>query len=126
MNKLWKRIHLSAETIAQYAESIESPLQTANGELIAPATMPIIFWEEFDIPWLPVNEPLIHGSQQFTYEAPLTAGMTIDCELSLHKVEKKDGRQGNLTLYTHSLVCTSENNLIVTAETVLISVGEGK
>lgn len=126
MNKLRKRIYLSAETIAQYAESIESPLQTANGELIAPATMPIIFWEEFDIPWLPVNEPLIHGSQQFTYEARLTAGMTIDCELSLHTVEKKAGRQGNLTLYTHSLVCTSENNLIVTAETVLISMGEGK
>lgn len=126
MNKLQKRIYISAESIIQYANSIEFPLQTANGELIAPATMPIIFWQEFDVPWLPKNEPLIHGSQQFIYEEPLTAGMTLNCELALHKVEKKAGREGNLTLYTHSLVCTRENNLIVTAETVLIFVGDGK
>lgn len=126
MNELHKRIYVSAESITRYAKSIEFPVPTSSGELIAPATMPIIFWSEFDIPWLPMNGPLIHGSQQFIYEEPLTAGMTLNCELSLHKVEEKAGRQGNLTLYTHSLVCTRENNLIVTAETVLIFVGDGK
>lgn len=125
MNMLQKRIYVSAKSITQYAKSIEFPVPTSSGELIAPATMPIIFWSEFDIPWLPMNEPLIHGSQQFSYEAPITAGMTLDCELSLQKVEKKAGRHGNLTLYTHRLVCTSRNKLIVTAETVLISVGDG-
>lgn len=122
MNKLEQRIHVSAEMITQYAKSIEYPLQSVNGVLIAPATMPIIFWKEFDIPWLDRDMPLIHGSQHFSYETPVTAGMILDCELTLVKVEKKSGSRNNLTLYTHTLVCTCDGSLIVTAETVLISV----
>ncbi|MWV42785.1 hypothetical protein GRF59_04020 [Paenibacillus sp. HJL G12] len=125
MTKLHQRVQLSAEWISAYAKSIGAPMQTLNGVLIAPATMPVIFWKGFDIPWLHMNKPLIHGSQRFSYEAPITADMTLDCELSLTKIEKKAGKQGELTFYTHSLVCKCEGEHIVTAETVLIAVGGG-
>lgn len=123
MNSVQHRLHITTEWISRYAQSIEAPLQYIHGKLIAPTTMPIIFWQEFDIPWLEMDHPLIHGSQHFSYNAPIIAGMIIHCELLLTKVEKKIGRQGELTLYTHTLICTCNNDLIVTAETVLISMG---
>ncbi|MFC7680104.1 MaoC family dehydratase N-terminal domain-containing protein [Paenibacillus sp. GCM10028914] len=125
MNTIQKKIHVTADWISQYASSIEAPLQTTmDGNLIAPATMPVIFWQEFDIPWINMRANLIHGIQRFSYESMLTSGMILDCELSLTNVERKAGRQGELTFYTHRLVCTCEGELIVTAETVLIRVGE--
>jgi len=124
MRKVRRRIQVTEEWITRYARSIGAPMQTIGGELIAPATMPVIFWQEFDIPWLKEEDAWIHGSQRFSYEAPMTAGMNLDCELSLTKAETKEGRQGKLTLYTHNLVCYNGNDLIVTAETVLIQAGE--
>jgi len=124
MNRVQKRLDISAQWITQYAQCIESPLQRINGDLIAPATMPIIFWQEFDIPWLDPFEPYIHGSQNFLYVKPIREGMVLDCELALSKIERKAGRQGVLTLSTHTLTCTCDGEPIVTAETVLIRVGE--
>ena len=124
MNNVQHRLHITAEWITEYAQSIEAPLQMIQGDLIAPATMPIIFWQAFDIPWLNMDAPLIHGSQQFSYNTPITAGMNLDCELWLTKIAKKDGRQGLLTFYSHTLKCTCGGDLIVTAETVLIRVGD--
>lgn len=119
------RLHITAEWILDYAKSIEAPLQTINNLLIAPVTMPIIFWQQFDIPWLKKHTLLIHGSQSFSYELPISAGMILDCELSLTKIEKKTSRQGELTLFTHTLVCKCNEEHIVTAETVLILIGDG-
>ncbi|MFJ8065894.1 MaoC family dehydratase N-terminal domain-containing protein [Psychrobacillus sp. NPDC096426] len=124
MKKMQQRLYVTPEWILQYSQSIEAPLQTMNDTLIAPSTMPIIFWQEFDIPWLSRDIPLIHGTQHFSYEAPITAGMMLDCELELTNVEKKVGRQGELTFLTHTLVCKCNGDLIVTAETVLIRVGD--
>lgn len=123
MKKVQQQLTITAEWITQYAHSIDAPLQKIHGKLMAPATMPIIFWQEFNIPWLDSYKPLIHGSQDFSYEIPLIADMVLDCELSLTKVERKAGRQGWLTLLTHTLICTCEGEPIVTAETVLIRVG---
>jgi hypothetical protein len=124
MNSIRFQVHLSEDSIVQYATRIEAPLQRIGGALIAPSTMPITFWKIADTPWLDMPEPLIHGKQQFQYGAPLTAGMDLDCDLSLTKVETKAGRQGTLTLYTHSLTCSCAGKHIVTVETVLISVGD--
>jgi hypothetical protein len=124
MKTLQQKLDMTAEWISHYAQSIEAPLQTINGNLIAPTTMPIIFWRAFDIPWLKIDAPLIHGTQNFSYKAPITAGMTLDCELALTNVAKKVGRQGVLTFFTHRLVCKCGGDLIVTAETVLIRVGD--
>ena len=124
MNSVRHQILMIAEWISDYAQSIEAPVQTMNGNLIAPSTMPIIFWQAFEIPWLSKGEPLLHGTQKFSYQAPITAGMTLDCELALTSKVQKDGRQGKLTFYTHTLVCKCEDELIVTAETVLIRVGD--
>ena len=124
MNSIRYQVHLTEDAIIQYANSIEAPLQRIGSMLIAPSTMPITFWKTCDVPWLSKLGTLIHGKQQFHYDAPLTAGMDLDCDLSLTKVEKKQGRQGALTLYTHSLICTCEGKRIVTVETVLISVGD--
>lgn len=89
MKKLQQRLYVTSEWISQYAQSIEAPVQTMNDTLIAPSTMPIIFWQEFDIPWLKEDIPLIHGTQHFSYEAPIAAGMVLDCELELTNVEKR-------------------------------------
>ncbi|OAB44717.1 FAS1-like dehydratase domain-containing protein [Paenibacillus glacialis] len=124
MNRAQHQLHITAEWITDYAQSIEAPLQAIHGDIIAPATMPIIFWKAFDIPWLNMDVPWIHGTQHFSYNAPIIAGMILDCELALTKVEKKTGSQGDLTLYTHTLVCAYNGDLIVTAETVLIRVGD--
>lgn len=100
MNSVRHQIHMTAEWISDYAQSIEAPVQTINGKLIAPATMPIIFWQDFDIPWLIIGEPLLHGTQKFSYQAPITEGMILDCELALTGEVQKEGRQGKLT-FTH-------------------------
>lgn len=124
MKRLHQQLYMTKEWISDYAQSIESPLQTTKAKLVAPSTMPIIFWQEFDIPWMKSGAPLIHGTQQFSYKSPIIEGMTLDCELILTKVEKKEGKQGLLTFFTHTLECKDRGNLIVTAETVLIQVGE--
>lgn len=124
MNQVRKRLNITAHWITQYAHSIEAPLQWIDGDLIAPSTMPIIFWQELDIPWLKSHEPYIHGRQSFSYMTPIREGMVLDCELSLTKVDRKVGRQGTLTLFTHTLTCTCDGEPIVTAETVLIRVGD--
>lgn len=126
MNKVQQQLYVTAEWISQYAQSIDAPLQMIDGKFIAPSTMPIIFWQEFDIPWLKKARALIHGTQRFSYEEPLTAGMLLDCELTLTNVEEKVGKQGMLTFLTHTLVCKRNDNLIVTAETVLIQVGDSR
>lgn len=124
MNRARQQIYVTAEWITQYARSIEYPLQRIDGVLIAPATMPIIFWQEIDIPWMDRSESLIHGSQSFSYETPLKAGMLLDCELILTKVERKTGRQGILTLFTHTLTGRCDGRIIFSAETVLIRAGD--
>ena len=124
MNLIRHRIHITEEWISSYAQSIDAPLQTMNGKMSAPTTMPIIFWQIFEIPWLNRDVTLIHGTQRFSYQAPIIAGMILDCELSLTNVQQKEGRQGKLTLYTHELVCSHDGKLMVTAETVLIQVGD--
>lgn len=124
MNKVHQQLYVTSEWISQYAQSIEAPLQKMNGILIAPSTMPIIFWQEFDIPWLKEARTLIHGTQRFSYKSPITADMLLDCELALTNVEEKVGKQGMLTFLTHTLVCKCNGDLIVTAETILIQVGD--
>ncbi|MMZ57650.1 hypothetical protein D1872_195920 [compost metagenome] len=125
MTKIQCRLHVTAEWITDYLKSIEAPMQTKNDLLIAPATMPVLFWQYFDIPWLKRDTAMFHGSQSFSYDEPIVEGMILNCELSLLKIEKKTGRQGEMTLYTHSLVCKCRGKRIVTAETVLIQIGDG-
>lgn len=124
MNKVQQQLYVTSEWISQYAQSIDAPLQMMDGKLIAPSTMPIIFWQEFDIPWLEEARALVHGTQDFTYETPIIAEMVLDCELTLTNVEEKVGKQGVLTFLTHTLACKCNDDLIVTSETVLIQVGD--
>lgn len=126
MTTLSKRLTVQADFIEQYAKSIEAPLRrTSGGLLIAPATLPITFWSVEEMSWLPAAVPLIHGSQHFAYEQPITAGMTLDCQLSLMQVQHKKGRSGLLTLYTHSLICMYGEKQLFTGETVLLRAGDG-
>ncbi|MDQ0195263.1 FAS1-like dehydratase domain-containing protein [Paenibacillus wynnii] len=126
MNMIRFQVQLTPDNIEQYANSIDSPLQKIGGVVIAPSTMPVTFWKMEDAPWLDREVAMIHGTQQFYYHAPLMAGMILTCELSLLKVEQKNGRQGLLTFYTHSLVCCHRGSPIAAAETVLIRIGEMK
>lgn len=124
MNRYTLQYYLTTESIIAYAQSIEAPVQKAGGVLIAPSTMPVTFWNIADVPWLDKEKTLIHGRQSFAYEAPLKAGSRLVCELALTKVEKKVGRSGALTLYTHILKCICRGELIVTVEEIRQNGGE--
>lgn len=124
MNKIRFQVQLTMGNIVQYAHSIASPVQRIKGVAVAPSTMPVTFWSIEDVPWLRGKRTMIHGTQKLTYHAPLLAGMNLACELSLLAVERKNGRSGLLTFYTHSLLCYHQGSLIAEAETVLIGRGE--
>lgn len=118
-----KKITVTAEWIKQYAQSIEFPLQSIGNKIVAPPTMPILFWQLFDVPIFHKNQPVLHGSQQFTYNRPIVEGMVLDCKLQLTKKEQKNGKQGPLTFYTYTLVCYENDEEIAQATTLLIQVG---
>ena len=117
-----QQIQVSAKWIREYADSIHSPIQLLQGKLVAPSTMPVIFWQFFKETSDQI--PMLHGSQKFYYEQPITAGMILDCELQLLKTEEKKGKTGKLTLFTYCLTCMCKGKLIVQATTILIQVGE--
>lgn len=118
-----QQLHITEQWIREYARSINSPLQFFQGKLIAPSTMPIIFWPFFK-ETANQDSPVLHGSQKFLYEELMTAGMLLDCELALLKMEEKKGKTRKLTLSTYELTCKCEGRLIVVATTILIQVGE--
>lgn len=118
-----QQIHVTEDWIRDYAHSINSPIQLMKGKLVAPSTMPVIFWQFFK-EHSSHQLPILHGSQKFYYEEPITAGMILDCELILLKSVEKNGKTGKLTLNTYNLTCKCEEKIIVIATTILIRVGE--
>lgn len=118
-----QRIHVTDEWIREYAQSIDAPLQIVQGKLIAPSTMPILFWQFFKETSNQTSSPILHGSQQFLYKEPITSGMVLDCELTLIKTEKKSGKSGSLTLFTYELIYECEGKNIGITTTTLIQVG---
>ena len=118
-----KRITVTAEWIREYSEAIEFPLQTFGQKLVAPSTMPILFWQSFDVPIFRENRSILHGSQQFTYKHPLLKEWCSIVELQLTNKEHKNGKQGPLTFYTYTLICYENGKEIVEAKTLLIQVG---
>ncbi|MGE7840487.1 FAS1-like dehydratase domain-containing protein [Lysinibacillus sp. NPDC093712] len=121
--RLTKKITVTAEWIQRYAKSIEAPLQYLHGKLIAPATMPIVFWQQFDRAIFNNQKPVLHGSQHFFYHVPIQEGMVLHCELALSHKEHKQGKQGPMTFYTYTLNCFEQRTEIVQLKTVLIHVG---
>lgn len=118
-----QRISVTEEWIREYAKSIDAPLQFVHKMLIAPSTMPILFWSYFNKISKHTALPLLHGSQQFVYNEPITSEMILDCTLTLIKTEKKDGNSGPLTLFTYQLTFHCEGKKIGTATSTLIQVG---
>lgn len=118
-----RKLNVTAEWIQAYAESIGSPLQRVGQKLVAPSTMPILFWQSFDVTLFQNNEPILHGSQQFAYKRPIIEGMTLQCELQLTNQEEKTGKQGPLTLHTYTLIVRENEEEILQATTILIKVG---
>lgn len=121
--KATKKITVTAEWIEHYAKSIEAPLQYVHGKLIAPATMPIVFWQQFEHIISTNSKPLLHGSQQFIYHAPIQEGMELECNLALSHTTHKEGKRGPITLLTYTLNCSAGDSEIVQLHTVLIRVG---
>ncbi|QPQ35582.1 FAS1-like dehydratase domain-containing protein [Lysinibacillus sp. JNUCC-52] len=121
--KATKKITVTAEWIQRYAKSIDAPLQYLHGRLIAPATMPIVFWQQFNHAHFHDTVPVLHGSQQFIYHLPIQEGMVLDCELALSQTEHKQGKQGPMTFNTYTLNCFEQGTEIVQVKTVLIHVG---
>lgn len=118
-------LHITTDWIIAYTQSIESPLQYINHQLIAPVTMPVLFWQSFEpIGALTTDQPVLHGYQRFAYETPIIAGMILDCELTLIDIQQKVGNKHKLTLFNYQLIGYEEKQLIFTSNTTLIQVGD--
>ncbi len=118
-------LHITTESILAYAQSIESPEQYIHDQLVAPVTMPILFWRLFEpVHSLNTDEPLVHGYQHFAYQKPITAGMILQCELSLLDVQQKIRPKHELTLFYYRLTGYEEEKLIFIADTTLIKIGD--
>ncbi|OWA37430.1 hypothetical protein B9G55_05080 [Saccharibacillus sp. O16] len=120
MGELTFTYRLTSQSVLAYARALDMPLSSHSGRWIAPPTMPVVFWNIIDAPWLRPDNSYLHGRQSFVYAKPLLADSTLDCVLILTHSEQKKGRSGPLTLYTHLMTCKCEGEHILSAETVLI------
>ena len=124
------KISITSEMIASYAKAIhedaliyyDKQVAIAAGfkNIPAPPTLPIIFWQFINVPWLKDAGAIIHGKQQFHYEQPLLANRTYDCSIHLKDITKKQSKKGMMQLSTHELMIKFEDQIHATAITTLI------
>ena len=114
---------LTYEFIANYASSIhevnpiyfnkQAAINAGFSDVVAPITMPIIFWQYIDVPWLKNIPVVIHGKQNFSYKEPLLANQTYHCEIQLTNIQTKERKKGSrmqvadheLNVYHNDKVC---------------------
>ncbi|MFC0562173.1 FAS1-like dehydratase domain-containing protein [Halalkalibacter alkalisediminis] len=124
------KITVTREMIAAYAKSIdidseiyvdiEFAKKAGYDNIPAPPTMPIIFWQYFDVPWLQDAGPLIHRKQRFLNVEPLLASRTYVCSIQLLNVKKKQNKHGMMQLSNHKLIVSYNDCIHATAITTLI------
>ncbi|WP_227939279.1 FAS1-like dehydratase domain-containing protein [Alkalihalobacillus deserti] len=124
------KITVTREMIAAYANSIQTDLEiyvdiefakrAGYDDIPAPPTMPVIFWQYFDVPWLQDAGPLIHRKQSFHYVEPLLASRTYVCSIQLLSVKKKQNKHGMMQLSNHKLNVAYNDCIHATAITTLI------
>lgn len=97
---------LTRELIKNYALAIhednpiyfdqQAAIAAGYSDVVAPITMPIIFWQYIDVPWLKNIPVVIHGKQNFSYHEPLIANRTYHCDIQLTNLQNKERKDGSL------------------------------
>jgi len=113
---LQQQIHLTDEWIKSYAMAIESPTIRIDGKLMAPSTMIVIFWQLFPESPIARHEMWQHVKQKCTYQTPLLANMTLDCQLE--QVKRKKIKHALYKMF--KLSCFNEGQLIAESYTTLM------
>ncbi|MBK3495186.1 MaoC family dehydratase N-terminal domain-containing protein [Viridibacillus sp. YIM B01967] len=124
-------VKVDRQDIQNFARSIKNrnqlhyDLETAKKagfpDIIAPPTLPILFWQNAKLDWLEqVEAPLIHGEQKFTYIKRIVAGDIYKCRIFLKDVMKKQGSTSVIWILKHVLEGYQNERLCFTSETTLI------
>ncbi|WP_368504954.1 MaoC family dehydratase N-terminal domain-containing protein [Alkalihalophilus sp. As8PL] len=106
-------ITLTREMIKSYADAIcnenelytnvEAAKQASYEDIPAPPTMPFIFWQYLEVPWLDDVGVLVHGKQAFSYDQPLIANQTYQCSIQLLSLKTKVNKRGPIQIAEHQL-----------------------
>lgn len=129
------RLTLTRQWIQEYAEAIGDyePIyfdkmaaqKRGFSDVVAPVTMPVIFWQYFDIPWLKHLPVIIHGKQSFQYNEPLIAGRTYECVIQLVSLKNKNRKNGTMMqIADHELTVSQEKKICAVSYTTLIIMEE--
>lgn len=124
-------VTLTREFVRSYARAIheENPIyfdkqaaqKASYADVVAPITMPIIFWQYLDVFWLKNVPIVIHGKQNFQYHMPLIANNSYQCDIQLTNLQKKRRKNGSIMqIADHLLTVRKENDLYGTFLTTLL------
>lgn len=119
-------IMVTREQITSYVRAIQekNPMyydlkaakQMGYVDIPLPITMPIIFWQYIDVPWLKHIPVLIHSRQQFCYERPLVANIVFQCHIQLTNLQQRRHMQ----ISEHTLTIEHQGTLYGTAISTLL------
>jgi hypothetical protein len=117
-------VQVTEEMIHSYLRALsidKVKWEQTSEKIIAPPTLPIIFWQFADIFWLDhFYESIIHGEQSFNYEKPILAGESYTCLITLKKIYYKEGKSGFLQLLDHELIGKNDQNEFRALSTLMI------
>ncbi|MBE3102854.1 MAG: MaoC family dehydratase N-terminal domain-containing protein [Bacilli bacterium] len=113
------KIKVTREMIADYARSIgeteilffqyEEAIRKGYADIPAPVSMPIIFWQYIEAPWMNREKSFIHKYQSFHYDEPVMAGQTYSCKITLKSVQSKR----SFIVLENELVGTNESDVVI-------------
>lgn len=119
-------IMVTRKQITDYAEAIqeknrmyydlEAARQNGYSDIPVPITMPIIFWQYIDVPWLENISVLIHGKQRFSYERALVANTIYQCHIQLTNLQQNQ----HVQISEHRLTIEHQGMLCGTAVSTLL------
>lgn len=113
---------LTRKQIRNYAKAIheENPIyfdkdeaqRAGYADVVAPITMPTIFWQYVDVFWLKDVPIIIHGKQNFKYEVPLVANETYECDIQLTNLQTKKRKNGTTMQVADHLLTVRKQNIV--------------
>jgi len=121
-------IQITREEVRQYCKVIgeknlifynpEAARKAGYADVVLPATYPVLFWKDIDVPWLEEAPSIIQSEQCFEYDEALVANETYVCQITLMKVRQKGKRQ----FLQHVLSIKRNGKLAATSYSTLVLV----
>jgi hypothetical protein len=137
INEKWEKITsetinilLTRDMIRSYASSIhleeaiyfdiEEAQKDGFQDIPAPPTLPIIFWQHIDVPWLKDAGTILHGKQRFQTNEALIANRSYECVVMLKQISTKKTKNCLMQLSDHELIIKYKGCVHATALSTLI------